>query len=78
MSRSPKLRIKFLSPYVPEDVCGLEEAQYRFNWGHEPFLIVVEGRVISAYEELERLAEEDPFRTKEYLEVELAPILIGG
>jgi hypothetical protein len=78
MSISKRLRIKLPSQHVPEDVCSLEEAQYRFNWGHEQFVIVVEGRVISTYEELKALADQEPFRDKEYLEVELAPILMGG
>ena len=78
MSSLPRLRIKFPSQHVPEDTCTLEEAPHRFNWGHEPFLIVVEGRAISTYQELRDFAEQDPFRDKEYLEVELEPILIGG
>lgn len=78
MSSLPRLRIKLPSQHVPEDTCSLEEAQYRFNWGHEQFIIVVEGRVISTYEELKALADQDPFKNKEYLDVELAPILMGG
>ncbi len=78
MADLPKLRIKLESQHVPEDTCSLEEAQYRFNWGREPFVIVVEGRVISTYEELKTLAGEDPYSNKEYLDVELAPILMGG
>jgi hypothetical protein len=56
----------------------VEEAHHRFNWGHEQFVIVVEGRVITTYEELKALADQDAFRSKEYLDVELAPILMGG
>ena len=78
MRSLPKLRIKLPSQHVPEDICGLEEAKHRFNWGHEPFLIVVEGRVISTYEKLKELAEQVPFKDKGYLEVDLEPILIGG
>lgn len=78
MSRSPRLRIKLESQHVPEDTCSLEEARYRFNWGHELFVIVVEGRVISTYEELKALADQDPYCNKEYLDVELTPILMGG
>lgn len=78
MSSLPKLKIKFPSRHVPDDIVGLEEARHRFNWGHEPFLIVVEGRAISTCEELKELAEQDPFKDKGYLEVELEPILMGG
>ena len=78
MSRLPRLRIKLESQHVPEDTCTVEEAHHRFNWGHEPFVIVVEGRVMSTYEELMALAHQDPYNKKEYLDVELAPILMGG
>jgi hypothetical protein len=78
MCSLPKLRIKLPSQHVPEDICELEQARHRFNWGHEPFLIVVEGQVISTYEKLKELAEQVSMKDKEYLEVDLEPILIGG
>ncbi len=78
MPKLPRLRIKPSSPGAPEDVFDLEQARYRFNWGHEPFLIVVEGQPVSSYEELTQLAEQDLFGEKEVLEVELHPLLAGG
>ena len=74
----PRLRIKPSSPGAPEDIFDLEQAQYRFSWGHEPFLIVVEGQPVSSYEDLARLVQQDRFRGKEFLEVELHPLLAGG
>ena len=78
MSTSPKLRIRLPAPSETRDICSLEQAQYRFNWGHDPFLIVVEGKAISSYHDLMELAKQDRFKDKEFLEVEVQPLLAGG
>ena len=78
MSRLPKLRIKQPSQKMAEEICSLEQMEYRFNWGHEPFLIVVEGEPIGTYEQLKELAQQDRFKDKEFLEVEVKNILVGG
>ena len=78
MPKLPKLRIKPLSPNVAEDIFEFDQAQHRFNWGHEPFLILVENQPVASYEELVELAKQDRFREKEFLEVELQPLLAGG
>jgi hypothetical protein len=74
----PKLRIKLPSPNAAEDICNLQEAKYRFNWGHEPFLILVEKQPVSSYEELIEFAKLNRFKDREFLEVELQPLLAGG
>ena len=74
----PKLKIKLPSPNVAEDICDLNEAKYRFNWGHEPFLILVEKQPVASYEELMKLVKLNRFKDKEFLEVELQPLLAGG
>ena len=74
----PKLRIKLPAPNGAEDVCDLQEAKYRFNWGHEPFLILVEKQSIASYEELMELVKLNQFKDREFLEVELQPLLAGG
>ena len=78
MSRVPKLKIKQPSQEVAEEICTLEQMEYRFNWGHERFLILVEGQAIVSYEELQELAAQDLFKDKEFLEVEVKNILVGG
>lgn len=78
MPKLPKLRIKPSSPTVAEDIFDFEQARYRFNWGHEPFLIVVENQPVSSYEDLMELVQQDRFKEKEFLEVELQPLLAGG
>jgi hypothetical protein len=74
----PKLKIKSLSQNATEDICDFQEAKYRFNWGHEPFLILVEKQPITSYEELVELAKLNRFKGREFLEVELQPLLVGG
>jgi hypothetical protein len=74
----PKLRIKLPAPNGAEDVCDLQEAKHRFNWGHEPFLILVEKQPISSYEELIEFVKRNSLRDRDYLEVELQPLLAGG
>lgn len=74
----PKLKIKLPSPNVAEDICDFQEAKYRFNWGHEPFLILVEKQPIASYEELIELVKLNQFKDREFLEVELQPLLAGG
>jgi len=78
MPRMPRLRIRLLSEVATEDTCTLEEAESRFNWGREPFVIVAENQAIGSYQDLVDLAKEERFRDKEFLDVELQPILIGG
>jgi hypothetical protein len=74
----PKLKIRLPSPNSAEDICDLEEAKYRFNWGHEPFLILVEKKTIASYEELVDLVKLNRVEDREFLEVELQPLLAGG
>ncbi len=74
----PKLRIKLPSSHEADDICDLQEAEHRFNWGHEPFLILVEKQPISSYEELIEFVKRNSFKDREFLEVELQPLLAGG
>lgn len=78
MSSLPKLRIKLPSQKVAEEVCSLEQMKFRFDWGHEPLLILVEGQAIGSYEQLEELVQQDVFKDKEFLEVDVRNILVGG
>ena len=78
MDTLPKLRIKLPSQNEARDICNLEQAKYRFNWGHEPFLILVEKQPISSYEELIEFVERNSLKDREFLEVELQPLLAGG
>ena len=78
MTALPKLRVRLPSDHEPQDVYSVEEARYRFNWGRDPFLVVVEGQYVSSFEELLDLARQDRFKGREFLEVEVQPLLAGG
>jgi hypothetical protein len=78
MNTLPKLKIKLPSQNEAQDICSLEQAKYRFNWGHEPFLIVVEGQLVNSFDDLMELTKQDRFKGREFLEVEIQPLLAGG
>ncbi len=74
----PKLRIRLPSNHEAQDVYRVEEARYRFNWGRDPFLVVVEGQRVRSFEELRDLAGQDRFKGRKFIEVEVPPRLAGG
>ena len=78
MSGAPKFKIKLPSQEVAQETCSLEEMKHRFNWGHERFLIVVEGESITSYDDLVNLANEDRFKNTEFLEVNIINVQVGG
>ena len=78
MSSLPKLRIKLPFQEAAEEICSLEQMKYRFDWGHEPFLIAVEDQPISSYAELDELVKRDRFKDKEFLDVQVTNLLVGG
>ena len=78
MSKLPKLKIQSL--YGPEgeaDICDLEQAKSRFIYGAET-IIVVEGQVVSSYDELVELTEMEKYKDHDFLQVVLMPFIAGG
>ena len=74
MSKLPRLRLKM--PNRHEETCSLKEAQnIPSEWG---VLFVVDGQIISCYEELVKLAGQNSYKNREYLEVILLPFIDGG
>lgn len=78
MSKAPKLKIKNLFGDPSEDICELEQAKHRFFSHPQDILFLVEGQVVSTYEELVKLASREDYRDRDFLKVELLPSLIGG
>ena len=76
MSSLPKLRV--LDPYwdVPEEILNFEQGKFLF--GGVDIFVVVEGKVISSYEELLKLATIEPYKDKDLLDVKLTEIIRGG
>ena len=73
MSNLPKLKVKSISG---EEIRDFEQGKYL------PFcdyvLILVEGKVINSYEEFVQLVAQDRYKDKEFLEVTLMPLVMGG
>ena len=74
----PKLKIKSLFGNIDDDICELEQAKQRFFSHPQDILFLVEGQVVSTYEELVKLASREDYKDREFLQVELLPSLIGG
>lgn len=74
----PKLKVRMPFGQVDDDLCDLEQARQRFNWGREEFLIAVEGQLVTSYEELVEVASRDCYRGREFIEVRLMSLAAGG
>ena len=73
MSQFPKLKIKLLGSAI-EEVCELEEAKDRLNFGNGT--IMVEGQMVHTYDDLVAIASQDSCKDKEFIEVKLAGLAI--
>ncbi len=78
MPELPKLKVTTWScGYQHEEIRDLEKAREFLNFD-PTFVVTVEGKVLSCYDELVRLAAQDSYKDKEFLEVVLLPLLGGG
>ena len=78
MSKLPKLKVQ--SPFESGnegDICDLEQAKRRFDYGSES-VVLVDGQVANSYEELIQIATQKRYKDKEFLEVVLLPLIAGG
>ncbi len=74
MSKLPKLRIKM--PHGYDEIYSFEKAKTLFfDW---EVMVVVEGQMINSFEDLVKLAGQNPYKNKESLEVTLIPFIAGG
>jgi hypothetical protein len=76
MAKLPKLKIRGLGWDVSEGIRDFEQAKY-LPFGQN-VIILVEGNAIKSYEDLIRLASQNPHRDKEFLEVKFLELLRGG
>jgi len=78
MSKLPKLKVQ--SPFGSGnegDICNLEQARHRFDYGSES-VVLVDGQVVNSYEELTQVVTQERYKDKEFLEVVLLPLIAGG
>ena len=78
MPKLPKLKLKKPFGYPFEEVRNFEQARYfLFSYGANA-VVLVEGQVVNSFEELVQLAARDCYKSKESLEVQLLPAVVGG
>ena len=77
MFKLPKLKVKLPYGDPSEVICEVEEAKYRFNNVTEGFL-VIEGRIVTSYEQLVQLASQAEYKHSEFLEGEIIRFVAGG
>ena len=79
MPELPKLKMQpIFDSKMEADVIDLEQAKNRFFYGHET-VVLVEGQVVTSHAELVKLASQDQYKDKEFLEVTILPnTFVGG
>ena len=74
MATLPKLKVtKWTGEEEIQDIEGWEK--FPFDTG---ILVVVEGKGITSYQELLKLAGQEPYREKQFLEMRVLPFIAGG
>ena len=78
MRRLPKLKLIKPWGYPREEICDLEQAKYfLFDYGPE-IQVTVDKELVHSYEELVQLVNQEPYRDKEIIEVEIWISVIPG
>jgi hypothetical protein len=76
MADHPRLIVKKEAGDPEGEIQEFEQAE-NFPF-HEEIIIVVEGRQITSYEDLLKMAGQEKYKDKKYLEVMFLPMIIGG
>ena len=63
-------------PRIMVEISDLELTRYIFF--REDNIVVVEGQVVNSYDDLVALCSREPYRDKEYLKMQLLPVVEGG
>ena len=78
MSKLPKLKVtEWMDGRPHEKIYELERAKEFFTLDSS-MLVSVNGEVLVSYGDLLRLVEQDHYRDREFIKVELAPLIGGG
>ncbi len=76
MAKYPKLHIKRESRESSTEILDFEQAR------HLPFgkgsIVVIEGKLVNSYDEFLKLFTCGKYNSKEYLDILLLPLIIGG
>jgi hypothetical protein len=77
MEKLPQLKVrKETRQFGKEEIQDFEQAK-KFPFGAD-FIIVAEGKQINSYEDLLKLAGQEKFKNKKYLDVIFLPMIVGG
>lgn len=63
-------------PKLLIEVSDIEQARYIFFRGDN--IVIVEGQVIDTFDDLVVLCSQVPYKDREYLKVQLLPVVGGG
>ena len=71
MSNLPKLRIKLPFGNPDEEIVDLEQARYRFHFGGDMVVLMIDGKAPQSYEELVQMVSQDKYKDKEFIDAEM-------
>jgi hypothetical protein len=77
MDKLPKLKVKKQALQSDEGEIQDFEVAKKFPFDTD-FVVVVEGQQINSYEHLLKIAGQEKFKNKEFLEVIFLPMIVGG
>jgi hypothetical protein len=76
ISRPPKLRIKLPSGNPSVYFCELEQARDFMDFSEGVFL--VEGQGVASFDDLVKIATQEKYKNREFLEVQWLQVVGGG
>jgi hypothetical protein len=76
MSRPPKLKIKLPSDAPNVFICELEQAREYLDFSQGVFL--VEGQGVTSFDDLAKIATQEKYKNREFLDVEWLQVVGGG
>jgi hypothetical protein len=76
MAPLPKLSVKKEATDEHSEIQDFEEAR-NFPFDQE-IIIVAEGRQVTSYEDLLKLAAQEKYKDRKFLEVMFLPMIVGG
>ena len=63
-------------PKLLVEISSIEQTRYIFFRGDN--IVIVEGQVIDTFDDLVALCSQSPYKDREYLKMQLLPVVSGG
>lgn len=77
MKKRPQLRVEGLGWGGGDKTYDFEKARY-FPYDSLDLVIVVEGKAVKSFEEIEKLLDKEPYKNKTLLDVKFLEVIAGG